>query len=127
MLAVVVSTAIYGPTWLRSAGPISNQLQTANAIGLPARLHELGLPLRAAEVAVAAAFALLYLWILREAWHGRRRLSLAAGGLCLAIAWLMPWYASWPLVLAAFDRDRAGTLMGIGLSGYVLADVLVSF
>jgi hypothetical protein len=44
--------------------------------------------------------------------------------MCLAVAWLMPWYASWPIVLAAFDLDLAGILLGVGLSAYLLLDVL---
>jgi hypothetical protein len=122
--AIVAATAIFGTSWVRSAGPISNQLREANSIGLPRRLSQLGLGIHTAQVLVAILFALLYLWILREAWHGRRRLSLAAGGLCLTVAWLMPWYSSWPIVLAAFDLDLAGTLLGLALTGYLLLDVL---
>jgi hypothetical protein len=124
VVGIVIATALFGPSWLRSAGPISNQLREANSIGLPTRLHEAGLPLHAAQAICAGGFALLYLWLLREAWRGRRRLALAAAGLCLAVAWLMPWYASWPLVLGAFDLDLAGVAIGVALSGYVLLDAL---
>jgi Glycosyltransferase family 87 len=124
LAAIAAATALYGTQWVRSAGPISNQLRESNAIGLPARLHQLGLPLHAAQMLTAAAFVLLYLWILLQAWRGRRRLSLAAAGLCLAIAWLMPWYATWPLVLGAFDLDAAGIALGVALSGYVMLDAL---
>ena len=124
VVAIAASLAIFGPSFLRSGGPISNQLREANSVGLPTKLSHLGLGLHTAEVLCVLAFALLYLWILREAWHGRRRLSLAATGMCLAVAWLMPWYASWPIVLAAFDLDLAGILLGLGLSGYLLLDVL---
>jgi hypothetical protein len=122
--AIAASLAIFGTSFFRAGGPISNQLRAADSVGIPTKLHELGLSLHQAQLLAVACFALLYLWVLREAWHGRRRHSLAAGGLCLAISWLMPWYASWPVVLAAFDRDRAGTLLGLGLSGYLLYDVL---
>jgi hypothetical protein len=124
VLAVGIATTVFGPSWLRSAGPISNQLRDANSIGLPTRLHEVGLPLHVAQGVCAVGFVLLYLTLLREAWLGRRRLAVAAGGLCLAVAWLMPWYALWPLVLAAFDLDLAGIAIGIALSGYVLLDAL---
>jgi hypothetical protein len=124
VVALAVSLAIFGPTFLRSGGPISNQLRQANSVGLPTKLSHLGLGLHTAEVLCAVCFAVLYVWILREAWHGRRRMSLAAAGLCLAVAWLMPWYASWPIILAAFDLDLAGILLGVGLSGYLLLDVL---
>jgi len=124
LAAMSIATLLFGPSWLRSAGPISNQLREANSIGLPTRLHELGLPLHTAQGLCAAGFALLYLWLLREAWHGRRRLALAAAGLCLAVAWLMPWYAAWPLVLAAFDLDLGSVAVAVALSGYVLLDAL---
>lgn len=124
VLAIAVATALFGPSWLRAAGPISNQLREANSIGLPTRLHEAGVPLHLAQGLCAAGFALLYLWLLREAWHGRRRLALAAAGLCLAVAWLMPWYALWPLVLAAFDTELAGVVAAVAISAYVLLDAL---
>ena len=123
-LAIAIATALFGPSWLRAAGPISSQLREANAIGLPTRLHQGGLPLHLAQGLCAGAFALLYLWLLREAWHGRRRLALAASGLCLAVAWLMPWYALWPLVLAAFDLELGGVVAAVAISAYVLLDAL---
>lgn len=124
VLAIAVAIAAFGLSWIRSAGPISNQLRETNSIGLPTQLTHLGLSVHQAQVLVAGLFALLYVWTLREAWQGRRRASLAAGALCLTVSWLMPWYGSWPIVLAAFDRDRAGTLLGLGLSGYLLVDAL---
>jgi hypothetical protein len=123
-VAIVIATATFGVDWVRSAGPISNQLREANSVGIPTQLTHLGLSIHQAQVLVVGLFAALYLWILREAWHGRRRDSLAAGGLCLTVSWLMPWYGLWPLALAAFDRDRAGTLLGLALSGYLLVDAL---
>jgi hypothetical protein len=124
VVALAAATAVFGAQWLRAAGPISNQLRDSNSIGFPTRLAELGIPPHAARAIVVAAFAVLYLWILREAWRGRRRLSLAAAGLCLTIAWLQPWYGSWAVALAAFDADAAGTILGVALSGYLLLDAL---
>jgi Glycosyltransferase family 87 len=124
VVALAISLALFGPSFVRSGGPISNQLREANSVGLPTKLHELGLGIHTAQALAVVCFAMLYLWVLLEAWQGRRRLSLAAAGLCLAVSWLMPWYASWPIVLAAFDRDRWGTLLGLGISGYLLLDVL---
>jgi len=124
VVALVAATALFGLSWVRSGGPISNQLREANSIGLPTRLTHLGLTVHAAQVLVTVLFAVLYLWILRQAWRGRRRTSLAAGALCLTVAWLMPWYGSWPIVLAAFDLDAAGIVLGLGLTGYLLLDAL---
>lgn len=122
--AVAVSTAVFGLGWLHAAAPISNQLREANSLGLPARLHQAGLPLRPAQAACALLFVAGYAWLLWEAWRGCRRLALAAIFLCLGIGWLMPWYASWPLALAAFDLDAVGIVLAVALSGYVLLDAV---
>ena len=124
IVAVAAATGAFGASWIRAAGPISNQVREANSIGLPTRISQLGLSVHTAQVLVAVAFVFLYAWIIREAWRGRRRLSLTAGALCLATGWLMPWYGSWPIVLAAFDLDAAGILLGLALTGYLLLDAL---
>ncbi|MEA2444492.1 MAG: hypothetical protein QOJ12_1784, partial [Thermoleophilales bacterium] len=124
VVALAASTVLFGPSFVRSGGPISNQLREANSVGLPMQLTHLGLSVHQAQLLCVVAFAVLYAWILLQAWRGRRRLSLATGGLCLAVGWLMPWYALWPIVLGAFDRDRAGILLGLGLTGYLLLDVI---
>ena len=124
VVAVAAATSAFGVSWIRAAGPISNQLREANSIGLPTRLSQLGLSIHTAQVLVGVAFVFLYAWIVLEAWRGRRRLSLAAGALCLSTGWLMPWYGSWPIVLGAFDLDAVGILLGLGLTGYLLLDAL---
>src|SRR5205823_5211094 len=73
-----------------------------------------------AALAFAAAFALAYVWLLREAWRGRVRLGLCAGLLLVATPWLVPWYAVWAVPLAAIDDDRWARLLALGFSGYML-------
>jgi hypothetical protein len=123
VIALAIATSLFGLGWLHSGGAISNQLRETETRSLPGQIAALGLGTHPAQVVTAVLFAVLYLWILREAWHGRQRTSLAAGGLCLAVAWLMPWYAAWPVVLAAFDADLAGTVLALVLTGYLLLDI----
>lgn len=55
---------------------------------------------------------------------GRARLGLAAALLAAFQGWLNPWYAIWGLALsAADDRERAGRLLSVALTGYLLLDV----
>jgi hypothetical protein len=118
--AAAVASALYGWWWIRALAPISNQLQAESAIGAPHRLAQLGVPLHWAQVALVALFILGYAWLLREAWRGRPRRSLAAGGVCLATSWLTPWYLAWPLAYAAVDDDDAATVLALLLSAYGL-------
>ncbi len=63
-------------------------------------------------------------WLLREAWRGRTRFALCAGLFCLSVSWLTPWYAAWPVALAAIEEDAAGALLALGLTAYLLWDAL---
>ena len=69
-------------------------------------------------------FALVYLWLLREAWRGRARLGLTACALLLATSWLQPWYAVWALPLVAVEEDRLAQAVALALSAYFLRDAL---
>ena len=75
-------------------------------------------------IVVSVVFAIVYLWLLRQAWRGRTRFALCAGLFCLSVSWLTPWYAAWPLALAAIEEDAAGTLLALALTGYLLWDAL---
>jgi hypothetical protein len=73
-------------------------------------------------------FAAVYLALLRSAWRsGRARLSLAATALCLTSSLLRPWYALWPLALAAIEEDEPAAFVAIALSAYLLFADAVSF
>jgi hypothetical protein len=126
--AVSVVAAIgslrYGTAWLHVLSPVANQLRQTSSLGLPYWLDRAGIPERAGRVALVALFLLLYLWLLREAWRGRARLSLCAVGLLLATSWLQPWYAVWAVPLAAVEEDRAARFGALALSAYFLRDAL---
>ena len=73
-------------------------------------------------------FLAVYAVLLRSAWRtGRARLSLAATALCLTSSLLRPWYALWPLALAAVEVDELAAVAAIALSAYVLFADAVPF
>jgi len=123
-LVAIVASLRYGPHWLGVLSPVANQLHSASSLGLPYWAARLGFPQRYATDGLVLAFAVFYLWLLREAWRGRARLALAADGLLLATAWLQPWYAVWALPLAAVEEDTLARLVALALSAYFLRDAL---
>jgi uncharacterized membrane protein len=120
--AVIVALASwrYGTGWLHSFGNFSGQLERSTSVSLHRWLTELGIADAAARWLLVGAFALSYLWLLREAWRGRARLGLCGGLLVLTSSWLVPWYAIWAVPLAAIEEDRPARLLALGLSGYLL-------
>ncbi|MBA2476002.1 MAG: hypothetical protein H0V40_08640, partial [Actinobacteria bacterium] len=85
---------------------------------------QLGVPDAVAIGLFAAAFALAYAWLLREASRGRARLGLAACLLLLAIPYLAPWYLAWAVPLAAIEEDRAAQWLAVGLCAYLLPQTI---
>ena len=91
-------------------------------------LTQLGLRHRYAVAAGGQVFAAAYLTLLRSAGRtGRARLSLAATALCLTSSLLRPWYALWPLALAAIEEDEPAAFAAVALSAYLLFADAVSF
>jgi hypothetical protein len=122
---VAVATLRYGWEWIGAVGPVAdNIVQERAAYSIPSRIADLGVPEGAAAAALAAFFALAYLWLLREAWRGRARLGLTAGLLLLSTSWLLPWYAVWAVPLAAVEEDRAARWLALGLSAYLVRDAV---
>jgi alpha-1,6-mannosyltransferase len=111
----------YGSAWLEATGPLADNLQGQSRVSIPNRLSRLtGVPEAVPAALALAAFAGFYLWLLAEAWRGRARLALAAGGMLLTTAWLVPWYAVWAVPLAAVEEDRVARWLALGLSAYLL-------
>jgi glycosyl transferase family 87 len=124
VVVAVVASLRYGAHWLGVLSPVANQLRSPSSLGLPYWADRLGFPQRYATDALVVAFALFYLWLLREAWRGRARLGLAACGLLLATSWLQPWYAVWAVPLAAVEEDTVARVLALALSAYFLRDAL---
>ncbi len=127
LAAVLIGIAAYdlfGWDWLHAfelAG--ENQGRTSH-MSIPITVARLtGLdpdPVRAAALALYAAFVI---YLLAWTWRGGdwiRATAWATAALLLATAWLLPWYLIWPLPLAALSRDRALQLLLLMLTGYQL-------
>jgi hypothetical protein len=114
----------YGAEWLGAAAPLARNLEQQAAYSIPNRLSGLGLSEDAAAILLGALFVLAFVWLLRQAWHGRARLGLAAGLLLVATPWLVPWYAVWAVPLAAIEEDRTAQALALVLSAYLLRDAV---
>jgi hypothetical protein len=122
---VVVATALFGTGWV-SASAVG--AHTASPIGGVHFLVERGLRHRYAVVICGLVFVAIYAALFRHAWTtGRARLALAAVALCLLSSLLRPWYALWPVALAAIEADGPGEFAAYALSAYVLFTDAVQF
>ena len=113
-----LATGFFGTAWVRAATTGAHQ---ASPLGGVHWLQQLGLTHRNAVLGAAAVFLVVYAALLRDAWrHGRARLSLAASALCLTSSLLRPWYALWPVALAALEEDVVAAVVAYGLTAYLL-------
>jgi hypothetical protein len=121
VVVLAVATWRYGLAW---AGALANNAGLGTSFALPHRLQQLGLPHGVAVGLCAAAFALAYAWLLREAWRGRDRLGLATALLLCALPYLAVWYVAWTIPLAAAEDDRPAQLLGLALCAYLLRQTI---
>jgi hypothetical protein len=126
---LVVAFSVFGVEWLRAFRNLSHQERIDHpSLGMLGWLEDLGVPRIPAlaagfliQVAVFAVFAL-------AAWRRRLHLGLAACALVICAPRIDPWYALWPVSLAAVDdEDRWGRIVAVGLSGFLLADSVTTF
>jgi hypothetical protein len=123
-LILVPAFALYGVTWLHAFSSLSHQARLDHpSLGLLGWFEDAGLTRHPALALIAllqlAALA-VFAW---AAWEGRLRLGLAACFLIVLAPRLDPWYALWPLALAASDDDdRWGRLLAVAICGVLLTD-----
>jgi hypothetical protein len=120
---LVVAFALFGTGW------ISGSLEAAHGtspIGGVHFLTEAGLRHRYGVAIGGLVFVAIYLVLLRVAWRtGRAHSGLALAALCMCASLLRPWYALWPLAVAAFEQDDPSLASAYALSVYCLvADAL---
>jgi hypothetical protein len=115
-----IALARYGSAWLHAFGPLARNANHETRWALPHRLEQLGAPRGVAIALFAAAFAVVYAWLAREAWRGRARLGLATCALLLAAPYLVVWYVVWALPLAAAEDDEPAALLSLALCAYLL-------
>jgi hypothetical protein len=113
-----VSTALFGTHWISAATTGAHQTSPLGGVHW---LTQAGLTHRTAVAACALVFVVVYLALLRNAWRtGRGRFSLASTALCLTSSLLRPWYALWPVALAALEEDAVAAVAAFALTGYLL-------
>jgi hypothetical protein len=108
---------VFGSGWLTSLGRVGHQ---ESRYAIPVRIEQLGIPDRAVQLLAAAALVVGALWLLRQALQGRTRLALGACLLVLTTPWLLPWYATWSVVLAAVEEDAAAQILALAVAAYLL-------
>jgi hypothetical protein len=118
-----LATIRYGTGWLAFVNA-SSETQQLNSLSLVYRLVQLGIPHSPAKIVLGVLFGLGYLLLGRDAWKGRARLALAANLLVLTPAWVVPWYGSWPVALAAIEDDTAAQVLAVVTTAYLLTDAL---
>jgi hypothetical protein len=112
----LAATLVFGSNWLTIGRLGHNEARYA----IPVRLEQLGVPDRGAHLIAAAALVVGGLWLLRQALQGRTRLALGACLLVLTTPWLLPWYATWPVALAAVEEDAAAQVLALAVAAYLL-------
>lgn len=124
---LVIALAAYfafGFDWVHAFGLAGENQSRTSHLSIPttvARLFDSDEePYRAAALILyAAAVAYLLAWT----WRGGdwvRAGGWAALGLLLATSWLLPWYLTWALPLAAISRDRPLQALTLALTAYQL-------
>jgi hypothetical protein len=113
----IAATLAFGSSWLTSLGRLGHN---ESRYAIPVRLEQAGVPDRAAHLLAAAALLVGALWLMRQARFGRPRIALGACLILLTTPWLLPWYATWPVVLAAVEEDAAAQVLALGLAVYLL-------
>jgi hypothetical protein len=112
----LAATLVFGSNWLTIGRLGHNEARYA----IPVRLEHVGVPERAAHLIAAAALVVGALWLVRQALQGQTRLALGACLLVLTTPWLLPWYATWPVVLAAVEEDAAAQVLALAIAAYLL-------
>jgi Glycosyltransferase family 87 len=113
----VAATLAFGSPWLTAVGHLG---RNESRFAIPVRLERLGLPDRAAHLLAVVSLLVGALLLFRQARQGRPRLALGACLLVLTTPWLLPWYASWPVALAAVEEDAAAQVLALAVAAYLL-------
>lgn len=113
----VAAVLAFGSQWLTALLHIG---QHESRYALPVRLAQAGVPYRLAHLLAVAVLVAGGAWLAGQAWRGRARLALGACLLVCTSPWLLPWYASWPVALAAVEEDAAAQVLALAIAAYLL-------
>jgi hypothetical protein len=113
VVLLAAATVLWRLHWLHAVVPLARDAARTTSYALPSRT---GLP----WWLFAAAYAVAYAWLLREAARGRARGGLALALLLPALPYLIAWYVLWPLAVSAYDDDDAAVVVTLVLCAYLL-------
>jgi len=113
----IAATLAFGTSWLVAVSQVGSR---ESRYAVPARLSQLGVPDGAAHLLALAALLAGGLWLARQSYRGHARLALGCCLLVLTTPWLLPWYSSWPVALAAVEEDGAAQVLSLALAAYLL-------
>jgi hypothetical protein len=119
VVSAAVATVVFGPAWLAAGSQLAGR---ETRVGLPARLEQLGVAKGVAHTLAYATLAAGCLWLARRVTRGRPSLALGSSMLVVSSAWVLPWYATWPVALAAVEEDALSQVVALGLALYLLFD-----
>lgn len=123
VVLAALSFGFFGTGWIVATAAGAHETSPIGGVHF---LTEAGLRHRYAVALGALVFVAIYAVLLRQAWRrGRPHLGLALAALCMCSSLLRPWYALWPLAVAALEADGPSQGAAYALSAYVLiADAL---
>jgi hypothetical protein len=113
----IAATLAFGTSWLMVLEHLGSH---ESRYALPSRLRQVGVPGHIAHLVALAALVVGGAWLMREASHGRTRLALGFCLLIITTPWLLPWYSSWPVALAAVEEDAPAQVLALALAAYLL-------
>src|SRR5205823_13174314 len=118
-VVALAATVSFGTAWLSGLSGLQTR---ESAFSIPSRLAQLGLGENTAFAIARAGLVLGVIWLAVEAARGRVRLALGACLVLVTSPWILPWYAIWPVGLAAAEDDSLAQVLAIALAMYVLPD-----
>jgi hypothetical protein len=125
--ALVVTLAVFGSGidgMLRAQVDQQNLVATASVPNELGRLLGLGGITDGIRALALALFVAALAALLVRTWRGRIGWIAAGGWATLAAlvtsAWLMPWYVTWVLPLAALSRDRRLVAAALAMCAYLV-------
>ena len=118
-VVTLVAAIAFGDAWWSNFGGLKRR---EAGYSIPSRLDQLGLGEFGSTWLPWIALGAGALWLGAQALRGRVRLGLAACLLLVTSEWILPWYALWPLGLAAAEEDGLAQVVAVCLAAYLIGD-----
>lgn len=121
LVLALAATWRYGPDWARFGSPLAHAAEAGTHYSLCRLLGRVGIPSAPAAILLGSACVVITGLLFRSALAGRAKLGLAACALVAMSPWLLPWYAVWPVSIAATENERGARLGALALTAYLLS------